>query len=37
MSLAKLTHFERLFDRVTPALLLALSLTAAGALAAVAL
>jgi hypothetical protein len=37
MSLVSLTNFERFFDRAMPALLLVLSLTAAVALAAVAL
>lgn len=35
MSLAKLSNFERLFDRVAPAFLLALGLASAAALAAV--
>jgi hypothetical protein len=35
MSLAGLTHFERLFDRIAPAFLLFLGLVAAGAVAGV--
>lgn len=34
MSLANVSQFERFFDRIAPALLLALGLTAAGAVAA---
>jgi hypothetical protein len=36
MSLAKLLSFERLFDRITPAFLLALGLVSAAAVAGVA-
>lgn len=35
MSLANISNFERLFDRVAPALLLALGLASAAALAAI--
>lgn len=35
MSLAKLANFERLFDRVAPAFLLALGLASAAAFAAI--